>query len=920
MTDSQLLTRFVEHHDSDALAELVRRHVDWVNSMARRLVHDPALADDVTQAVFVLLARKAHSMRRQTVLASWLFVVTRYCASGALRQELRRRRYERKAAAMRAQSTDPSTDPPAWETLSPVLDELVGRLREADRQALLLRFYQSKSFGEIGEAMAISEEAARKRVTRAVDRLRDLFAHRGVSVGAGALAASLSTNLTGHASAAVISSTTAAATATAVTPLAKSAAGLMLWASLKPVAIAAAMVFAATVTTAVLMENVAATQVARAQTARASAPAAVLLGRVITSAEKPVAGARVLALHTIDNAAKLVAETTSDADGKFAFPSDTGPRSFVMIQANGFGLTAAAIGPDVSADEPMEVVMMPPTDLHVKLIGPGDAPAAGVSVSPKYVRAQPPDFSPSVFWMVELPVEVAPQYTATTNERGECVISGLPADGSTSLQTLDERFAQITSNNSVSLGDPQATKEFIIHVQPGGAFRGRVIHTDGTPAAGIRVGAQSTDGSSSPGWDDDITDAAGRYHLKQLPAGPYNIALDLLGDTGKQFTAAALENISLRAGETVTPPDLKLITGALLTGRVTVKEDGQPVPNVTIGIYGPAHPRIGAWVGNTTTGADGTYAVRLPPGSQYVYFSSALPAGYESTGPSDSEIKLADGAVGTLNFEVRRTRGATVSCRVVDPDGGAISGATVCIARPAQDVAGSLFDTVKTDTEGKFTVTLAPAGTELRARKGRHWITEQAYKVPKGAAKEITLVLRKDAHSMARIRVVGPDGKAMPDIKVEVDAWNAHAGYPVDKRTTDADGWCFFKGLAPDTRHSAHVWNAKGFGTGQVDLRLEPGKQSDYRIDMVRADSFVGGIVLDEKGQPLPEIELTISGGRTPWQKTKTDGAGRFRFENVVAGEEVQLYARDNDAGEPPTKAQAGREDVAIFFRRAAAR
>src|SRR6185503_2019668 len=107
MTDSQLLARFVDQNDSDALAELVRRHVHWVDSMARRLVHDPALADDVTQAVFVLLARKSPSLRRQTVLANWLFVVTRYCASSALRKELRRRRHERKAAAMRQQANDP---------------------------------------------------------------------------------------------------------------------------------------------------------------------------------------------------------------------------------------------------------------------------------------------------------------------------------------------------------------------------------------------------------------------------------------------------------------------------------------------------------------------------------------------------------------------------------------------------------------------------------------------------------------------------------------------------------------------------------------------------------------------------------------------------------------------------------------------
>jgi RNA polymerase sigma factor (sigma-70 family) len=915
MIDSELLTRFVEHDDSDALAMLVRRHVDWVNSMAVRLVRDPALADDVTQGVFVLLARKAASLRRQTVLASWLFVVTRYCASAALRKELRRRQHERKAAAMRLKTSDPSEDAPAWEALSPILDELVGRLRETDRQAVLLRFYQSKSFPEIGQAMEISEDAARKRVQRAVDRLRELFAIKGVSIGAGALATTLSTNLSAQASAAVVTSATAAATATTITPLAEGAASLLLWASLKPAAIAVASVFALTITTAVLFKTTAVNQVAAAPAAHASATASVIAGRVITSDEKPVAAARVMFIHTLENATRIVGESTSDSDGNFQFAAAQNQGRFVLVHADGFGLTAAAISPEHSPDEPMEVVMLPPTDLHVKLILPDDKPAAGVSVSPKYIRAQPPDFSMSVYWILELPAEIAEKYTATTDDRGMCVISGLPAEGSTSLQTRDERIAQVTSGRAVNLGDPQATREWLIRVHPGGGFRGRVIGADGKPAAGMRVAAQTTNESLLHGWDDDITDADGRYHLKQLPAGKYNVALDIQEELSKKSTAAAIENVALGAGETATTPDVKLIAGALLTGRVTVKEGGTPVPNVPLGIYGPAHPRSGAWVGNTTTGADGTYALRVPPGTQYVYFSGGMPIGFEAEGSTGGEITVADGAIGTVNFELRRTRGTTLNGRVVDPDGNTVGGATVCIGRPSNEVAGTLFDTVKTDADGKFTVPVATEGTELRARKGRHWITPKPFTLGRSGAKDVTLVVYKDARSSARVRIVGPDTKPMPGLRVEVSAWNQHAGYSIDERTTDADGWCVFKRLAPDTRHSARVESPRGFGTGNLDLRLEPGKPSDHQIEMVRADSFVGGIVLDDKGQPLPDVAVIMSGPRTAWQETSSDAAGRFRFDNVVAGEQVHIHARENDPGEPHTTALAGREDVAIFFR-----
>lgn len=188
MTDLDLLDQFVRTGSASAFAEVVARHLDWVYGVARLAVRgDPHLAEDVTQATFIVLARKAATIPPGTVLAAWLFRVTRYTAAAALRAEARRRRHEGRYAALRERETLPMTNFDAradWQCLSPILDDLVARLSRDDRRAVLLRFYRRKSFRAVGEALGVSEEAARKRVGRAVDNLRAKFARRGLTVPA----------------------------------------------------------------------------------------------------------------------------------------------------------------------------------------------------------------------------------------------------------------------------------------------------------------------------------------------------------------------------------------------------------------------------------------------------------------------------------------------------------------------------------------------------------------------------------------------------------------------------------------------------------------------------------------------------------------------------------------------------------------
>jgi RNA polymerase sigma factor (sigma-70 family) len=190
--DQQLLRDYAANLSEAAFAELIRRHVDLVHSAAMRMVHDAHQAEDVTQGVFVALAWNAGQLSDRQVLSPWLHRTAQNIASKAIRSDVRRRAREQEAAAMNELlSGEPDS---GWEQIAPHLDAALGELSEQDREALMLRYFERKSGCGIAQTLGISEEAAQKRVTRAVERLRKFFAKRGVAVPASSLVVALSAN------------------------------------------------------------------------------------------------------------------------------------------------------------------------------------------------------------------------------------------------------------------------------------------------------------------------------------------------------------------------------------------------------------------------------------------------------------------------------------------------------------------------------------------------------------------------------------------------------------------------------------------------------------------------------------------------------------------------------------------------------
>jgi uncharacterized protein (TIGR03435 family) len=260
MDDIDLLQEFASRGSDEAFRAIVERHIDFVYGVALRQLRNPHQAQEAAQAVFIDLARKAAVIPRKTVLSGWLFRAARFAAANTLRSELRRQRRESEAAHMEPTFHENKMESP-WEQMEPMLNEALDELPEKDRNAVLLRFFEKRDLKEVGERLGLNEEAAKKRVGRAVEKLRVIFQRRGIAMSSAILLAALSAPSVQAAPVglAVSIATTAALKGTALastTILGKGILNLMAISKLKIAAAAtAALLLAGGATTYVVIQQ-----------------------------------------------------------------------------------------------------------------------------------------------------------------------------------------------------------------------------------------------------------------------------------------------------------------------------------------------------------------------------------------------------------------------------------------------------------------------------------------------------------------------------------------------------------------------------------------------------------------------------------------------------------------------------------------
>jgi RNA polymerase sigma factor (sigma-70 family) len=256
LDDIALLRQYTEQNSEEAFAALVSRHVNKVYSVALRHTRNPHQAEEITQAVFVILATKSRQLGKGVILSGWLCQTARLTAATFIRSEIRRARREQEAHMQTLLNENESE---VWPQIALLLDTAMSGLNEADHHAVVLRFFDGKSMKEVGAALGGSEDAAKMRVNRAVEKLRLFFTKRGFVLSAAVLTAAISANSVQAAPAMLAKTATAIAVAKGATAsgstltLIQGALKIMAWSKAKTALIVSAVVILTVGTTATLI-------------------------------------------------------------------------------------------------------------------------------------------------------------------------------------------------------------------------------------------------------------------------------------------------------------------------------------------------------------------------------------------------------------------------------------------------------------------------------------------------------------------------------------------------------------------------------------------------------------------------------------------------------------------------------------------
>lgn len=606
MHDWQLIEDFVARGSDSAFQTLVSRYINLVRSTALRGVKDAALADEVTQAVFILLARKAakiQSAKNQT-LGGWLYRTTRFVASRALRGENRRRRREQEAFNMQQLS---STED-AWRRIAPILDEGIEKLDAASRDALILRFFQGEAFAAVGQSLGISEEAARKRVDRSIDKLRAFFTRRGFTISAAAVASGLAA----FKAEAVPTELAAAVGAKALLGANSGMAALPAlvietlqawhWATLKFVAglgaIAMAIGLAATIAWADFRpsgsppssvavptnhnQTVAAQGAPPAKSKKHEVVSHFQLNVVDAATGKPVANARVFAMSARDpRQIDRQPELRTDANGQcdIGLPYANPMAIFAGVVADGYEERSVVGGMQKPLGSNYTMRLPAGATIGGVVVDKAGQPVADASIQVQFTGTG--DYSNREFKQERPGIPDDNLDLIRTDHAGHWIFRSAPTNGEFWMQIKHpdfpgKSFRNDTDDSGVAqaavlkLQDLLATNA-VLTLDDGLSLRGTVTDEYGYALAQAKVMVGRFAGQSHG----KQVEADGSFQLRALSPGQTYVTV-----TSEGFAPQRLE---VEVTSNTTPLAIKLKPGGLLKVRV-VDRQGAPLPGAWLGV------------------------------------------------------------------------------------------------------------------------------------------------------------------------------------------------------------------------------------------------------------------------------------------------------------------------------------------------
>jgi RNA polymerase sigma factor (sigma-70 family) len=325
--DMELVREYARGGSEEAFAALVSRHINLVYSVAMRRVGDAHLAEEITQAVFIILARKAGSLGADTILSGWLCRTARYASADAIKIQ-RRRRLREQEAHMQSVLNDSPPEADAWTQIAPQLDDALGQLGAKDHNAVVLRFFEGRNFREVGVALGIGEDAAKMRVSRALEKLRKFFARRGVALSAAVIGGAISEKAVAAAPAVLMKAVSAgaitkgAAASGLSLALAKGALNIMAWTKTKTaIAVGLAVAVTGGTVTLIVRNTLVSGRVQTAEIRAGPAPSVPPPADVKPAAHPPtpvVAPASAPPTSLVDTLRKCLMESSDDVrHGRF---------------------------------------------------------------------------------------------------------------------------------------------------------------------------------------------------------------------------------------------------------------------------------------------------------------------------------------------------------------------------------------------------------------------------------------------------------------------------------------------------------------------------------------------------------------------------------------------------------------------------
>jgi len=906
MQDNQLIREYVQNGSEAAFTQIVERYLNLVYSTCLREMGNAQLAEDATQVTFLILSKRAALLRANTVLPGWLFTIARLTCSNMRRQEKRRAHYEAQAAkeAGMAQETNEAT----WTEIEPLLQDAIASLRQSDRDAILLRFFQGCSLLETGKALGMSEDAARKRVARAVEKLRMQFARHGVVIPAVLLSLMLADHAANAAPIEVALISQAVVSGAAGSSITSASQGVlkMIWLSrIKTVAMAATCIAGGG---AAIIAGTAAHK--RPATAARSKPAHVTLtkgapqqpatdidGIVLKPDGSPAVGAKIWwsDVTNFDDRPPSVS-TTTDAKGQFHFDAKTawnarpsrnsGGFRFgqAIAQMDGYGISGGGSKPfgafATTPGAPIIINLTPPATLRTRCVDDTGKPVAHVVIQVQSLLRG----GNGVFENFEIPKDLPGTWSAESDADGQVTFSGLPQGWDAQLETEDSRFVRIGAqypSGRYKLIGATVTGNVPVKLSSAASVEGKVIFgSSGDPAPGVIVMASVAGQSTITGGA--RTDKDGHYRIDRMQAGKYDMSADVGEPLNEDWIATRREGIALSVGSKLMNADLKVVKGALITGHIIRSGTGKPAARISV--YSISAADDGSQEYQGATDENGNFRFRTLAGDIAVAALRQLGAPEHVTVPEGGHAAI--NMITSAEPQPDAPLTTTYHGLVVDADGNPVPFAELV----ATGIKNSEPVIWHSDRNGRFTLAvMASPLILLRAR-----LNDAATAEPVRADARTTVKLRLRKHILAEIagRVEDPAGHPIAGAKMIAFVRDIGQNNSVEGITTDSEGHYRFMDLWPGKKYTVDA-SAAGFGRSRImsanaqqddDLSPVSGEKVEAKtIVLTPATGAVAGHVVDSHGNPLAGAVVAVGIEGPP--TTTTDKSGFFRLEGLAPGD-----------------------------------